>query len=207
MKRVDNEQGVALVTSLLLTLISLAITMALLTFILAGTRMSASQKRYHNALSAAYGGIEVSTRDLIPKVFNGFSSNSLTTSFSNINLAVHSSNACLQQKLFLRSSEWNACGDLSAATKPDAAVAPDVRFTLQGVNNQSDFNIAAKIVDTVPGNSDPSGTEMLDAGMAVAGTSPGVSPMHLPSLITIEVEGTQGSKPQEKADLSVLYAY
>jgi cysteine sulfinate desulfinase/cysteine desulfurase-like protein len=205
MKRVGNEQGVALVTALLLTLISLAITMALLSFILAGTRMSASQKRYHNALSAAYGGIEVSTRDLIPKIFNGYSSNSLTTSFSTINLAVHSSNACLQQKLFLRSSDWTACG--TSATVSNAAVAPDVRFTLQGINNQSNFNIAAKIVDTVPGNSDPSGTEMLDAGMAVAGTSPGVSPMHLPSLITIEVEGTQGSKPQEKADLSVLYAY
>jgi hypothetical protein len=47
----------------------------------------------------------------------------------------------------------------------------------------------------------------LDPGMAVAGSSAGISPMHLPAMVTLEVEGTQGNKPQEKADLSVLYAY
>ena len=206
MKILGSEKGVALVTSLLLTLLSLAITMALLSFIIAGTRMSAAQKRYSNSLSAAYGGVEVTTRDLIPKIFMGYTSSVLTSSFSTINLAVQSSNACLRQKLFLPTSKWSTaiCGN--SATTQSAAIATDFRFTLAGLTAATNFNLYAKIVDTVPGNSDPSGVD-LDPGMAVAGSSSGISPMHLPSMITLEVEGTQGANAQEKADLSVLYAY
>jgi hypothetical protein len=206
MKVMSNEKGVALVTSLLITLISLAIAMALLAFVIAGTKMSAAQKRYRNSLSAAYGGVEVTTRDLIPKIFMGYSSSALTSSFSTINLSVQTSNACLRQKLFLPTNQWttSVCG--ANATTQSAAIAPDFRFTLTGTNAASNFNLFAKIVDTVPGNSDSSGVN-LDPGMAVAGSSPGISPMHLPAMITLEVEGSQGTKPQEKADLSVLYAY
>jgi hypothetical protein len=206
MKILGSEKGVALVTSLLLTLLSLAITMALLSFIIAGTKISASQKRYSNSLSAAYGGVEVTTKDLIPKIFMGYTSSVLTSSFSTIKLSVQSSNACLRQKLFLPTNKWTTAVCGNSATTQSAIIAPDFSFTLSGVQGTPDFNLSAKIVDTVPGNSDPSGME-LDPGMAVAGSAPGISPMHLPSMITLEVEGTQGAKPQEKADLSVLYAY
>lgn len=207
MKIQVNDKGVALVTALLLTLISLAITMALLAFVIAGTRMSASQKRYRSALSAAYGGVEVATKDVIPLVFQGFTSSSLRSSFSTIQLSVVSSNACLRQKLFTPSSAWTTAVCGANAKVLDATVSPDFRFTLSGKNAQSHYNIAAKIVDTIPGNSDPSGMDMLDPGMAVAGSSPGISPMHLPSLVSMEVEGTQGTRSEEKADISILYAY
>jgi hypothetical protein len=206
MKILGSEKGVALVTSLLLTLLSLAITMALLSFIIAGTKISASQKRYSNSLSAAYGGVEVTTKDLLPKIFNGYTSSVLSSSFSNINLSVQSSNACLRQKLNLPTNQWTTAVCGASMTTQDAAIAPDFRFTLSGATAATNFNLFAKIIDTVPGNSDPSGVE-LDPGMAVAGSAPGISPMHLPAMVTLEVEGTQGSKPQEKADLSVLYAY
>jgi hypothetical protein len=206
MKILGSEKGVALVTALLLTLLSLAITMALLTFILAGTKISAGQKRYSNSLSAAYGGVEVTTKDLIPKIFNGYTSSYLSTSFSTINLSVQASSACLRQKLFLPTNKWTTAVCGTTATTQSAQITPDFRFTLSGVTAASNFNLFAKIIDTVPGNSDPSGVE-LDPGMAVAGSAAGISPMHLPAMVTLEVEGTQGNNPQEKADLSVLYAY
>jgi hypothetical protein len=205
MNHLDNNRGVALVTALLLTMISLGITMALLSFILAGTKMSASQKRYRNALSAAYGGVEITTKDLIPRIFKGYSSGSdnNSNSFSN-KLVIPVTNACLRQKLNLPTAQWTECGP--NAYVPDASISPDFAFTLKGMNSNADFNMKAKIVDTVPGNSDPSGME-LDPAMAVAGSSAGISPMHLPAMVTLEVEGTQGNNSQEKADLSVLYAY
>ena len=206
MKILGGEKGVALVTALLLTLLSLAITMALLSFIIAGTKISAGQKRYSNSLSAAYGGVEVTTKDLIPKIFFGYTSSSLSTSFSAINLSVQSSTTCIRQKLYLPTNKWTtaACG--ASATTQNAQLAPDFKFTLSGVTAATNFNVFAKIIDTVPGNSDPSGVD-LDPGMAVAGAAAGISPMHLPAMITLEVEGSQGANPQEKADLSVLYAY
>ena len=206
MKILGSEKGVALVTALLLTMLSLAITMALLTFIIAGTKMSAAQKRYSSSLAAAYGGVELATKDLLPKIFNGYSSSGLTSTFSNVSLSVQSSSACLRQKMYLPTNQWTTAVCGAAATSQDPTSSPDFRFTLRGTGTGPSFNLFAKIVDTIPGNSDPSGME-LDAGMAVAGSSPGISPMHLPAMMTLEVEGSQGSKPQEKADLSVLYAY
>ncbi len=204
-KNLKKAEGVALVTALVLTLISLAISMALLSFVISETRMTASQKRYRSSLSAAYGGVEITTMDIIPKIFQGYSSSMLAGSFAPLNIfSVAASNVCLRQKLNLTSDKWTACA--SDATVPIASLAPDFIFSLKGMNAASAFNMKVKIIDTVPGNSDPSGVE-LDPGMAVAGSPPGISPKHLPSLITIEVEGAQGSNPQEKADLSVLYSY
>jgi Tfp pilus assembly protein PilX len=204
-KLLNDHRGAALVTALLLTLISLAISMALLSYVITGTKMLASQKRYRNALSAAHGAVEITTMDIIPKLFKGYSSSSLTSTYSPLNaFTVPVSNDCLRQKLNLTSDKWSACG--SNATVANASLEPDFTYTLAGINVASSFTMKAKVVDTIPGNSDSSGVE-LDSGMAVAGASSGISPIHLPALITLEVEGTQGNNPQEKADLSVLYAY
>ena len=205
MRKLHEKRGIVLVTALALTLISLIISMALLSFITMGTRMSASQKRYRSALSAAYGGVEISAMEIIPKIFNGYSSSSLVKAFSgSTTLMVYVSNECLQQKINFTSDKWTACGP--DATIPSASQSPDFIFTLKGIDNNSAFNMKSKIFDTFPGNSDPSGVE-LDSGMSVAGTPSGISPKHIPALISIEVEGTQGLNPQEKAELSVLYSY
>lgn len=207
MRLLISDKGVALVTSLLLTLISLAITLALLSFIVAGTKISASHRRYSNSLSAAYGGVDVTTKDLVPKLFAGSGVNVLTSTFSSINLSVQSSSDCLTQKLFTPTSQWTTAVCGVNATTQNAVIAPDFRFTLNGTTAATHYNVFAKIIDTVPGNSDMSGVADLDPGIAVAGSNPGVSPQHLPAMITLEVEGSQGSNPREKADLSVLYAY
>src|SRR5512138_531570 len=74
MKKLQNQDGIALITALMFTLISLGMIMALLYYVLAGTRMSGAQKRYRNALEASYGGTEFITKAVIPRLFNNYSS-------------------------------------------------------------------------------------------------------------------------------------
>lgn len=203
MKILKNERGIALVTALLLTLIALAITMALLYMVTWQTRLSAAHKRYKTAIEASHGGAEIFAKQIIPPIFANITGVKLTNQFPGISL-VPASGQCLQAKLNNTSSGWSAsCGTDSAPFDPTAN--PDVRLTLQGVNN-SNFNVFAKIVDTVPGNSDLSGYE-LDNGGGVASSDSSVPPKHFPAVYRIEVQGQKAVNPQEKAQLSVLYAY
>lgn len=205
MNLIRNEKGVALITALMLTLIALGIVMALLYYVTMGTKGTASQMRYKNVLEASQGGSEVFTKEIIPKVFDGYSTSKLLQDFQGINLAI-ANRACLEQKLTLPTIQWGAaCGP---ATKTMVAKeAPDASFRLKGMPSQSGFNVYTKIVDTIPGNSDKSGFELLDSGAGVSGSNSGVAPKHVPALYRIEVQGEKAVNPQEKAQVTVLYAY
>ncbi|HBG08252.1 MAG: hypothetical protein A2075_06740 [Geobacteraceae bacterium GWC2_58_44] len=205
MKAISNERGVALVTALMLTLVTLGIVMALLYYVTMGTKITASQKRYKNVLEASHGGADVFTKEVIPKLFDGYSTSKLIDNFSGIKLALGNS-ACLNQKLTLPTASWGAaCG--ANAKKLDAKLSPDASFTLKGMPTQPGFNVFTKIVDTVPGNSDKSGFELLDSAAGVSGVNSGVAPKHVPAVYRIEVQGEKEINPQEKANLTVLYAY
>jgi len=205
MKTLRNEQGVALVTALMMTLISLAVIMAVLYLVTQGTQLTASQKRYKTALESSHGGVEVFTKELIPKLFDNYSTSKLINDFSQINLAIANSN-CLKQKLSLPTASWGSvCG--TAAKTLDAKTSPDATFKLSGLINQPGFNVSTKIVDTTPGNSDQSGFELLDSGTGVTGSNAGVAPKHIPAIYRIEVEAEREQSCREKALLSVLYAY
>lgn len=201
MKKLKNEQGAALVTAMLLTLIALAIVMAILYIITWQTRLSGAHKRYKTAIEASQGGVELITKQIIPGVFQNITGATLAAQFPGFNLTL---NSCLGYKLQHATAKWDAvCG---TDAKPfDPLTKTDMSITLSGT--QTNYNVFAKVVDTVPGNSDTSGFELLDSGAAVAGTSSGVSPKHLPALYRIEVQGQKQVNPQEKAELSVLYAY
>lgn len=205
MKTIRNEKGVALVTALLLTLVALAIVMAVLYFVMQGTQLSAAQKRYKNSLEASHGGAEVFTKEIIPYVFANNTTGGLATKFTGINLQIPVSNACFQQKLYSPTSQWTNCSADSKTLDPKSK--PDMILKLNGLLTQPGFNVATKIVDTSPGNSDMSGFALLDSGSGVTGTSSGVSPKHIPAQYRIEVEGERESNSKEKAQLTVLYAY
>jgi hypothetical protein len=208
MKLLKNERGVALVTALLLTLISLAIIMALLYMITWQTQLSAAHRRYKTAIEASHGGVEIFTKQVIPYIFTNnrtaTSGGSLAASFSTIGLAMGSS-TCLKAKLNSPTSQWGAACSTNSMS-PDPTIGPDTTFRLAGTANQN-FKVYAKIVDTIPGNSDLSGFELLDSGAGVAGISSGVSPKHMPAMYRLEVQGEKEFNPQERAKLSVLYAY
>ena len=206
MRILRNEQGIALVTSLLLTLITLAIVLASLYFITMQAQLSGASKRYKNVLEASHGGVEVFAKEIVPKVFNNMSTSQLQTAFSGINLSMANiSNTCMRQKLNEDTKNWNACAPENKTWDPKTK--PDVKFTLMGEGLLPGFNVYAKLVNTQAGNSDTSGFELLDSGSGVTGISSGVSPKHVPAIYRIEVQGESATRAREKAALSVLYAY
>lgn len=206
MKKLGNEDGIALVTALMFTLICFVMVAALMQMLLLETKLSASQKSYRNSLEASYGGTQLITREFIPRLFSNYSTGigPLLTAYAGndigkINLVVNSS---LKTKLVTATSAWGALSKTS-----DAKDSPDLQFTLRGLDSTANFKVYAKIVDTVPGNSDTTGVDYLDSGAGVAGVGSGISPKHNPSLYSLEVRGERAANAKEKALLSVLYAY
>jgi hypothetical protein len=203
---VRNQEGAALVTALMLTMLSLVIAMALLSTVISGIGVTASQKRYRSALSAAHGGVELIGRELIPRLFEvGASQDGIEQAFSSIDLQLPQYD-CLRQKLSNQSAHWGACS--AEQTSSDPGRAPDVTFRLAS-NGRKGFSVAGKIVDTIPGNSDKSGViEYLDAGGAASSREEVIRPRHVPGLYNLSVQGErEGGAAQEKARLSVLYSY
>lgn len=215
MRCLKNEKGVALVTALLLTLLSLAICMTLLYYITQHMATSAASKRYKTFLEAGHGGVQVFAKDVIPRIFEGYSSSRLVKEFEQINLAVPISNACLKQKLYKNTLDWSSCGPSS--TDLEAQSSPDITFHLKGLPAQPGYIINSKIIDTSVGNTDTSngvgkagsGKEhLLDpVGVAYNPNAGQINVKHIPFVYRIEVESNSEKNAKEKARLSVLYAY
>ncbi len=156
MVRLQNNKGIALVTSLLFTLISLGIIMALLTIVLQGTRISAANKLYRSATEAGYGAVDVVSRDIMPAIFKGSLDTGYISGLTNAIILTFPSvptsppptapSNCIDQKLGLSTLQWTNCtGQYSS---PNPKQSPDMTFTLNAVNNQVGFNVFAKIIDT-----------------------------------------------------------
>lgn len=206
MRILAGEKGAALVTALMLTVLSLVIAMALLSTVLTGIGVSASQKRYRSALSAAHGGVEFLGRELIPRLFDaGGSKEKITEEFSQIDLRLPQYD-CLRQKLASPAANWSACSGEQLSSDPGRS--PDLSFRLASEGGRG-FSVAGKILDTVPGNSDKSGViDYLDAGGGVSSKEEVIRPRHVPGIYNISVQGErEGGDDREKARLSVLYAY
>jgi hypothetical protein len=232
-KPLHNEKGVALVTALLLTLISLGIIMALLYMSTRGARQSSSQKRYNSVLEASHGSIEFFGRDLLPRLIvpaiesanftttvNDLVSTTSTTNFSGIELQLPTATAgqinCFRQKLIDRSTTWGSCTTADRSTDPKEN--PDLQFVLAGADNVG-YKIFAKIVDTRRGNTDVSGaggsgggTGLRTGGVVESGGGGGsggvINPgTHYPYMYTLEIQGEKEINPDERARLTVLYAY
>lgn len=204
MKILKNEKGVALVTSLLLTLISLGMVMALLQLVLMQTKISGAHKRYKNSLEAAHGGVQLLAKEILPMMFSDVPDPkaTLTSQFAAIELDT-SSNDCLMQKFQSPSESWTACGDDSKSL--DAKKSWDMTFKLPGTSGTG-YRVYAKIVDTRVGNSDTSGIN-LDSGAGVTGVGSNVLVQHVPGIYRVEAEGESTTNSKERAELTVFYSY
>lgn len=200
-----QQQGAALVTALMLTALSLVIATALMYSVLTGTRVSAGSKRYRSALAAAHGGVEELTKEIIPLLIAQKSGSGLTAAFAALDLKKNASDGCLIQKVTLPTKGW----DGTCSQTSDPSDAPDLSFNLKGpsTDDADGFAIFAKIVDTIPGNSDPAGIDYLDQGGSVSGNEEGIHPLHVPAIYNISVVGVRRDRTREKAGLSLLYAY
>jgi Tfp pilus assembly protein PilX len=217
MKLLRNEKGIALVTSLLLTLIGLGIIMVLMYSVTANIKVSAASKRYKNVVEAAYGGVSLSVNEFIPSlnnaIFGNYSSgvSELLTKYADsnkISLDIPSL-ACLRDKLDNATANWNP----SCSKTPDPKDKPDMTFvlksTLSTFSRSQGFKVYTKIVGTpIKGNTDKADRPNLRKGenviesAEVEGT--GVT---IPTTYRVEVMAEQETNPREKANISVLYAY
>lgn len=209
MKYLRNEDGIALITALMFTLICLAMIMTLMYYVLTATKMSAAQKRYHSSLEASYGGTDLVAKSILPRLFTDYSSGktSLNNDFGGtgkLDLRL-GADAALRAKLTSATSLW----DNTVSRSVDPKVSPDFIFTLKGQGTGEGFRVYSKIVDTIAGVGliDASGIDYLDAGIGVAGTSTSTQTPRTPNVYSIEVQGEAVVNPTEKAGLSVLYAY
>ena len=214
MNLLRNNNGIALVTSLLFTLISLGIVMALLTIVLQGTRMSSANKAYRNATEASYGAVDFIAKDLIPAVFTAKFDSVYKDAMEQAISMQFPAGGCFDQKVTTSTSQWTAC--TGSPTTPVANQSPDITFNLKSTRDPEGYQVYAKIVDTRCGgdttasqpcsNSDTSGIDYLDAGGGVASASGAVTPQHRPAYYRIEVQ-SEKANTQQKSQLSVLYAY
>lgn len=219
-KILKDEKGIALVTSLMLTLITLGISMLMLYMVLQGTQMSGAQKRYMNSLEAATGAVDIVTKDALPYLMGivndaiitsnyiSDSDNGLVSKLPLDSLTAGVTDACLKAKLTSPSTAWAAASCPSNSTTTNAKDSPDLTFVLKSkvpakFNEPAGFKVYSKIVATTPGSTDTSGRNF--EGMSTTGQPP--QDVGAPYLYRIEVTGERESNPQEKANLSVLYAY
>lgn len=204
MKFLSENKGFALVTSLMFTLITLTIVMALLYMITQGTQMSAQQKKYKTSLDASYGGTEIITKDVFPLILKNYSSPTLnsdiTTTFAAVNMQVATSQSCLQSKLTKSTASWPiGCSNTSEPKK-----SPDLTFRLSASSGNA-FIVYSKIVDTTSGNSDLSGLQLEGAGVAESNSV--LTPKHTPYIYRLEIQGERQSNATTQANIEVLYAY
>jgi len=232
MKIISSEKGMALVTSLLFTVLALVISMSLLYLVTSGIKSSTAMKSYRTAVEATYGGTDIMLKDIIGSSFSFslYSANNPGTSFVSYmkntrmaGLGAPNVSDCFRQKLTTPRTLWTAACSNSVL---DAKSGPDVTFSLNGTNG-TPFTVYTKIVETmsrkfsvlevysggkaqrtktvtIAGNTDMTGG-MLDYG---AVTDPGaVSVPHYPYVYRVEVQGERQQNPSEKSQISVLYAY
>ena len=198
-----NNRGFALVTALMMTLISLTIVMALLYIVTQGIQVSGQNKKYHTALDASYGGTEILVKDVLPLIMQNYSSSGLTeamnTAFGGV-VELSDNQNCFRKKLTTATSNWPA----GCSNTPNPKSSPDITMTLKS-NTRNPFVVFSKIVDTIPGNSDTSGFQL--EGSGVAESSSLLTPQSFPYIYRLEVQGERQTGASAQANIEVLYAY
>ncbi|MCL2761121.1 MAG: hypothetical protein FWD70_05695 [Desulfuromonadales bacterium] len=235
MKKLQNENGIALVTALMFTLIALGMSMILMYYVTAGTQMTAAQKRYRNSIEAAYGGTQFVTKTIIPNLFTPTPQTGIDFLNSTFATALQLSlGDNLTMKMQTDGGQWTSGVNNSL----DPTDQTDMTFTLMGTaGSGNNYQVVSKIVDTIPGTgcpgfnsncpaappagddfsaatsglSQPSGVMTAGAGGNGSGSvSDGATlvPPRTPYIYAIEVQAkSTAPNKKEKAALSVLYAY
>lgn len=132
----NNERGIALLTTLMLMVLGLGIVATLLYTTTQGTRIAALEQDYTKALDAAKGGADL----LITMIHYPL----LQPPFG----AVKPNPACWTNKINYITydddvlSNWPSCTSAADAINPDPTVEPDLTITL------ADYQVYAKIIYT-----------------------------------------------------------
>lgn len=193
-----NEEGIAMAMVLVISVILLAIMLALIYMLVSGTKISGIQKRYDTAYEAGMGGADFAYQFIaaqadpgIPGLIYSFTPNMLNTCMSGIG-----------NKLSNATANWNSACNSSMTINPADNTTYDMTVNLGQAPNPT-YTVYAKIVDTVPGNSGRA-LGLSTGGVVNSGQLKTVS---IPYLYTIEIDSENSNNPAERAKLSVLYEY
>lgn len=231
MRILHNEKGIALITSLMFTVMSLVITMTLLYMVLVGTRTSGAMKRYKTSTEAAYGGADIVLKDILSRSLNKALDPTITTAAAfNADMTTYlvamealtiNTNDCLRFKVKSPNSQWPA---LCANNLLDASISPDIKFNLRSATG-TPFVVYSKIVDTMEykipkfsdtgvtyvsmaGNSNTGSTNLVGEAVTESGEGgSGDTNPHRPYRYRIEVQAQRADKSMEKSKLSIQYVY
>lgn len=177
LKYIKNEEGVALMMALVVATISLAIMSSLVYMLTLGTQVSGMKKRYATALEAGQGGVGI--------VFNFFG---VRGNLAELGLAdetdmkfTMADDACITDKISKDTADWDpSCNAVPSIDVYDTVGGFDFVFLM------SDYAVFAKIVNTVAGNSAPSGVNLQKGGVAEDDGS--FKSMQVPYIYVVEVE-------------------
>ena len=233
MKRLSNNSGIALITALMFTLLTLVMTMTLLYMVSSSIRTSGIIKRYRTTTDAAYGGTDIVVKDLITAsfAFHDYSSASnpystyMTGRFTTGGNYSPTFSNCLRAKLTTPTSKWTAA---CSSTTLNAKSSSDITFVLNSASG-SPFSVYSKIVDTMERKftvlesySSATGRAMRTKTISMAGNSdtttfalegaattdaPAITIPHYPYMYRIEIQAERQQNATEKSKLSVQYAY
>jgi hypothetical protein len=226
---IKNEKGIALVTALMFTMISLGIIMMLLYMVTQATKISSANKMYKTALEASYGAVDLITKDIFSQLMKsaiptGTSITAIAANYSAINMTFPDSANCLAEKLKKPTSLWSTSVCTATTRSIDSTVKPDFTINLKAINDSTGYIVSTKIVDTkctaplpeCTNSYEPASTGNVIQDATIQGLIVGASASDpgstksvsaQPVYYTIEVQGQRASNPREKTKLSVLYAY
>jgi hypothetical protein len=200
-KYIHNEKGVALVISLLMVFVSLAIIVGVLMMLNQGQKVSSLTRQYATAREAAYGGAEFTALEIIRKEIDdagGTAAASAAWAKSGTygGLVSHSvAENCFYAKLTTSTALWPAaCGDTSTT---NLDVTSDFSVTLSGTQSKAPFTVFVKIVDTRRGN-----TSLSSVVLERDPTNSINERQHLPYIYRIEYLTQRTTNPDERAVLS-----
>lgn len=213
-----NEKGIALVMVLVLALIGLMIVSALLYLATSGTLTSGAFKAYRTAEEASYGGAEIAAeyaanRGSFPLLGASFTSGCNCADplvpTDNTDLDAGGARTCRCDKLCNATADWPpSCDENAGVAGVQVNLSPEVAFDFS--RTLGTYDVFAKIVDTVTGNSDMGGIvasgELGGQGVVTATTGI-VNPPQRPYLYRMEIDARATSNPREHSRLSILYAY
>ena len=210
-RKYGRDSGVALVSALIVVSISAGIFAAIMYFTLSGTEISGTQRKYQSAKEASLGSIEIMTKDILPRVITGTNLSAAVAGLTTIPdivpaiVANPARDACFRSKLTSLTGDWPG-GECDSGTDP--TVNSDIVFNLKGTAATTrPFVVSMKIIDTVPGNSDKSGT-VLELGSGTVDDASGlISVQHFPFLYTLMTDARLQGSQAERANMEVLYAY
>jgi hypothetical protein len=193
LKMIENEQGIALVSALMMGAIGMLMVVSLLFMVgNTGSWTSGSKIRYQAALAASHGGMNFFTQEIIQRGLGGTSLSAMGDYGGLVAPVV--SNANLNSKL-------TTTGRLNDGTYPNAPLDVTMAFAMQ---TGPAITVNSTILSTSRGNSGTSSNLLLGGGV-VNNNSGVITPQHIPYLYQTESRGKAASI--ENATLSAIYAY